>query len=50
MLMNKLGKLAAEIAKAEIPMAALAMCAHCLVLGMITEIATHSSDCKHPVS
>ena len=49
MLKNKLGKQAAEIAKAEVPMAELAMCAYRLVVEMITEIATHSSDCKHLV-
>ena len=49
MLKNKLGKQAAEIAKAEVPMAELAMCAYRLVVEMITEIATHSDDCKHLV-
>ena len=49
MLKNKLGKQAAEIAKAEVPMAELAMCAYRLVVEMIAEIATHSDDCKHLV-
>ena len=49
MLKNKPGKQAAEIAKAEVPMAELAMCAYRLVVEMITEIATHFDDCKHLV-
>ena len=43
------GKQAAEIAKAEVPMAELARCAYRRVVEMITEIATHSDDCKHLV-
>merc|ERR1719433_2047315 len=49
MLKKKLGKQAADIAKAEVPMAELAMRAYALVEEMITEIATHSASCKHLV-
>jgi len=49
MLKRKLGKQAAEIAEAEVPMAELAMRAYGLVEEMITEIATHSAGCKHLV-
>jgi len=49
MLKQKLGKQAAEIAKAEVPMAELAMRAYGLVEEMMMEIATHSVGCKHLV-
>ena len=49
MLKQKLGKQAADIAKAEVPMAELAMRAYALVEEMITEVATHSASCKHLV-
>merc|ERR1711953_309010 len=49
MLKQKLGKQATEIAKADVPMAELAMRAYGLVEEMITEIVTHSADCKHLV-
>merc|ERR1712008_252910 len=49
MLKQTLGKQATEIAKAEVPMAELAMRAYGLVEEMITEIATHSDGCKHLV-
>jgi hypothetical protein len=49
MLKQKLGKQATEIAKAEVPMAELAMRAYGIVEEMITEVATHSASCKHLV-
>merc|ERR1712242_503211 len=49
MLKQKLGKQAAEIAQAEVPMAELAYRAYGLVEDMIAEIATHSAGCKHLV-
>jgi len=49
MLKRKLGKQATEIAKADVPMAELAMRAYGLVEEMITEIVTHSAGCKHLV-
>jgi len=49
MLKQKLGKQAAEISKAEVPMAELAMRAYRLVEEMMTEIATHAAGCKHLV-
>jgi len=49
MLKKKIGAQAKQIAKAEVPMAELAMRAYRLVEEMMTEIATHSDGCKHLV-
>merc|ERR1719433_1793939 len=49
MLKKKIGAQAKQIAKAEVPMAELAMRAYALVEEMMTEIATHSDGCKHLV-